>query len=225
MRILEIGTNIAPAYAGMILAEQGHHVTKITVNDPLRQQQYGPQLWEWLNSQKTILEDTPIEDSLYLLEEVDAVVDNLRSVTWERHGICPVYLAYKHQLRWVSMRADDDGRSFDVLAQARAWGDICGPVPFYLGDTAFGLWAAFKLCSMGVGHAVIRHAACLAKLVEGEAVIPRPKQCWPWKQEGTYGFRDGEAYTVYKGERLSEPLRGVEWRLANLVNVRGRFVV
>jgi hypothetical protein len=47
MRVLELGTGVLPAYAGMILAEQGHHVVKWThgkdpVLDLNQRRQVGP---------------------------------------------------------------------------------------------------------------------------------------------------------------------------------------
>lgn len=225
MRILELGTNFAPAYAGMILAEQGHRVVKPFVDDPILRQRDGYALWCWVNEGKELIPNRRAGECLDLLANSDAVIDNFRASTWERWGLDPGELARKHNLRWVSMRADDDGQSFDVLAQARAWGDITEPIPFYLGDTAFGLWAAFKLFNTQPGlHSVVRHATCLAKLVEGEGVVNRHGQRYPWKRPGTYGF-DGEAFTIYKGQRLAEPLRDDQWRRRHLPNRGGRYTV
>jgi hypothetical protein len=48
MRVLELGTGVLPAYAGMILAEQGHHVVKWTHGkDPVLDLNHGRELWSW----------------------------------------------------------------------------------------------------------------------------------------------------------------------------------
>lgn len=225
MNILELGTNIAPAYAGMILAEQGHQVTKWTTDDPLAHQSHGRQLWDWLNHAKQVTPRHVMDLADLDPGTFDGVVDNFRAASWVKWGLDPAEIAERWRVPWVSMRADDDGRSFDVIAQARAWGDITPPVPFYLGDTAFGLWAAFKLLAMSPGHAVIRHATCLAKLVDGEAFLERGHEPYPWKQPGTYGWDGEHAFTIYHGERIEEPLRTVEWRRANLRHSGGRYSV
>src|SRR5690606_9893180 len=113
--------------------------------------------------------------------DVDIVLDNYRAAAWARWGIDPAVLAVELGVVWVSLRADDDGRSFDAVAQARAWGDKA-TVPFYIGDTAAGLWVAFKALAAPVGHHVVRQATCLAKLVEGELVAPHR----PWDGPGEY---------------------------------------
>jgi hypothetical protein len=53
MRILELGNYVVPAYAGMILAEQGHAVTKWTNGrDPILSLNRGDELWRWINHGK-----------------------------------------------------------------------------------------------------------------------------------------------------------------------------
>ncbi|WP_324252310.1 CoA transferase [Actinomyces urogenitalis] len=224
LRVLELGSYVAPAYAGMILAEQGHEVTKWTTSDPILGLRQGDELWRWINHGKTLT--TRHAKNVADLEPgtVDVIIDNFRADTWARWGISPTTVAERLQATWVSIRADDDDRSFDVIAQARAWGDH-GVLPFYLGDTAVGLWAAFKALAAPVGHHVIRQAACLAHLVEGDAVVNRPEGRYPYDEPGTYCFEEGVASVSFKGETISEPVRDAAWRLKHLANKDGRFTV
>lgn len=229
MRVLELGSYVIPAYAGMVLAEQGHEVSKWTGvrPDPILGLIRGGELWAWINHGKTVgqrhaatIEDEPPG-------RFDAVIDNIRAATWEAWGVDPAAEAERLGVRWVSMRDDAGGRSFDAIAQARAWGDHVGYVPAYLGDTAGGLWLAFKLLAAPPGHHVLHQAACLAKLVEGELQVTpeRDGAAPPWDEPGTYG-RDGDGVTVvYRGERHHEPFRDGAWRLANLRHEAGRLVV
>ena len=222
MNILELGSYVAPAYAGMILAEQGHTVTKWSTDDPIHHLNRGPELWAWINEGKSV--ETRHAADVRDLEpgQVDIVLDNFRAATWERWGIDPADLASQIGVTWVSLRADDDQRSFDVIAQARAWGNM-GHLPFYIGDTAAGLWLAFKALCAPQGHHVIRQAACLAKLVEGELVTPRGPDN-PWDDPDNYGWFD-QATVIFKGEYISEPARDDEWRRSHLAHRNGRYVI
>lgn len=226
MRVLELGSYVAPAYAGMVLAEQGHDVEKWTLTDPVHELLHGAQLWAWLNASKTLREVHASAVLALVPGEYDVIIDNVRASSWERWGVQPAELAAQLGVRWVSLRADDDGRSFDVIAQARAWGDL-GVLPFYIGDTAAGLWLAFKALAAPAGHHVIRQAACLAKLVEGELVVERPAGDYPWDASGDYGWdaERGEAFVDFKGDHYREPARDASWRTENLVHKDGRFVV
>lgn len=227
MRVLELGSYVAPAYAGMVLAEQGHDVTKWTLADPIHDLKRGDELWEWINHGKTLHAVHAQTVRRLAPGQFDIVIDNVRAETWERWGVDPAEEAERLGVTWVSLRADDDGRSFDVIAQARAWGDI-GHLPFYIGDTAAGLWLAFKALAAEPGHHVIRQAACLAKLVEGELVVPADRDgSIPWDDPADYRFdaERGEAVVQFKGETIVEPARGAEWRAANLRHEAGRFVI
>lgn len=225
LRILELGSYIAPAYAGMILAEQGHQVTKWSKTDPIHDLINGDQLWDWINAKKKI-EDRHFEEVLSLKRgDFDIIIDNVRADTWQKLHVSPENLANKLDVVWVSLRADDDKRSFDIIAQARAWGDF-GTLPFFIGDTAAGLWLAFKALATGKGHHIIRHATCLAKLVEGEAQINMENRAtYPFDQPNTYGVQNDIAYVVFKDEKITEPMRDYQWRLRNLPNEGGRFTV
>jgi hypothetical protein len=229
MRILELGSYLVPAYAGMILAEQGHEVDKWTGSrpDPVLGLRDGHRMWEWVNHGKKITR----RDAAAIGDEppgrFDAVIDNIRETTWRAWGTDPAAQARRLGVRWVSMRDDSGGRSFDAIAQARAWGDHIGYVPAYLGDTAGGLWLAFKLLAAPPGHHVLRQAACLAKLVEGElaAAVPRDGTVTPWDEPGTYGRDDDGVTVVYRGERHHEPFRDDAWRRENLRHDAGRYVI
>jgi hypothetical protein len=233
MRILEIGSYVSIAYAGMVLAEQGHSVTKWLRQDawdPVLDLQDGDSMWHWLCQSKTIM----VSHAAGVLQlrpgQTDLIIDNLRAEAWERWGVDPAYEAKRLGVRWVSLRDDFDGRSFDAIAQARAWGDHIGYVPAYLGDTAAGLWVAFKATADRTpGHYVVRQAALLAKLVEGElAVTPhRDGRNTPWDLPGQYGRNpdDDGVQVLYRGEWVTEPYRDAEWRREHLRHIGGRFTV
>jgi len=161
---------------------------------------------------------------------VRIVLDNFRTATLAAWGIEPDKLAHRYGWVWCSMRPDLGDRSFDLIAQARSLMEFCPWIPFWLGDTAGGLWLAFKALAMhaagNVGHHVITQAACLQKLVEGELAIdvPRDGRSIPWENE-PYRMEDGVAVVQYKGETISEPARDRTWKLANLRHRNGRMIV
>ncbi len=228
MNVLELGTNVAPAFAGMVLAEQGHHVTKWVTHDPMWRNARGQELFGWLNTRKNVVRGDARDVTAEKAAGFDIVLDNFRASAWERWQIDPDGIcAAVGGLRWVSLRDDFDGRSFDVIAQARAWGDLTPPVPFYLGDTAAGLWMAFVAVSSAPGHHVLRHAAVLAKMVEGELDPRRDGQRYPYNTPGAYGLSDdGSSVQVRYGDQLlSEPLRGPGWRRQHILNEGGHIVV
>jgi crotonobetainyl-CoA:carnitine CoA-transferase CaiB-like acyl-CoA transferase len=238
-RVLELGSYIVPAYAGMILAEQGCHVTKwLGPNpDPIEGLRRGPELWQWINAGKsTAGRHAASVAELRPREVPDVIVDNLRAETWAGWKVDPADLADLWRIPWVSCRSDvadlHDGRSFDVVAQARAWGDRAPWVPFYIGDTAVGLTVAFKalalLATGRSGHHVVHQAAALAKLVEGEDVVEVdrwPRGPTPWDVPGDYFRGPRGASVFYRDGLVREPNRDREWRLANLRHDGGRYTV
>lgn len=222
-RVLELGSYVAPAYAGMILAEQGCRVAKWSTADPILDLDRGDELWQWINHGKTITKIHASHITELLPGSFDIVIDNFRAETWERWGVKPASLSRTLGVTWVSLRADDDGRSFDVIAQARAWGDL-GSLPFYIGDTAAGLWIAFKALASDQGHHIVRQATCLAKLIEGEGVVPRD-ETRPWDAPGTYGWEDDQARVAFRGDTVREPRRDHVWRADHLHHQDGRYVI
>jgi hypothetical protein len=234
MRILELGSYVSIAYAGMVLAEQGHEVFKWVSPgrpDPIEGLKRGDELWRYINHGKTVIRwHARNVDAVLDGGAADAVIDNIRAETWESWGIDPKDLASTYGIPWVSLRDDFGGRSFDAIAQARAWGDHVGYVPVYIGDTSAGLWTAFKLVNAPPGHHVLHQAACLAKLVEGELVVPQDRgglTAPPWDEPGTYG-RDGDldqTRVIFRNQVVREPFRNDAWRRHNLRHVGGRYVI
>ena len=231
MRILELGNYVVPAYAGMILAEQGHIVVKWTNGkDPILSLNRGCELWSWINHGKTVDDRHPemlLGDDVWREFHPDIVLDNFLPETLEKWRLDPVRIAEERKIRWVSMRADVPGRSFDIIAQARSWMEYSPWVPFWAGDTIGGLWLAFKaLAGTELGHYTIHQATCLQKCVEGELVIDveRESGVIPWENE-PYRFIDGVAVVQYKGNTLREPVRDREWKLRNLRHKDGRMLI
>lgn len=230
MRVLELGNYVVPAYAGMILAEQGARVVKwVNGRDPILGLKHGDRLWQWINDRKTLWYLSP--ELLYStpdwLNEFDIVLDNFRPETLERWGIDPKELANKYDLVWCSMRSEVPGRSFDLLAQARSTMEFAPWAPYWIGDTAGGLWLAFKTLAMyaaeNCGHYTIGQASVLRKLVEGELTMPdvdRSGDSIPWEVEPYRVETDDDgnrtAVVQYKGDEQREPVRDIEWQLANL---------
>lgn len=206
----------------MILAEQGHEVTKWvspTTPDPVQELRRGDELWAWLNHGKTLVPQHSMAVPDMPVGYIDAVIDNIRRTTWERWAVDPAEEAKRLGVPWVSMSDDFDGRGFDAIAQARAWG-----------DTAGGLWLAFKLLALAgePGHVVLRQGACLGKLVEGEMVVRagRDGKIPPWDEPGTYGPTATGVSVAYRGEQVDESFKDDAWRWENLAHDgTGRYII
>jgi hypothetical protein len=230
-RVLELGSYIVPSYAGMLLAEQGFQVVKWTDGrDPILSLRSGPDLWTWVNYGKTVKHVHP-GTLVHSWPDwrPDIVLDNIRPATLEKWGLDPDALAKEHGVIWVSMRDELGERSFDLLAQARSWMEYAPWVPFWAGDTAGGLWLAFKALAARaqgeVGHHVLGQASCLQKLVEGELVVdrpPGPRGRVPWETE-PYHFDGTHAVVQFKGAIYQEPVRNRDWKMAHLWHENGRI--
>ena len=222
----ELGNYVVPAYAGMLLAEQGADVVKWHTNtDPILDLNRGQELWAWINHRKQLQEVHLRSADWDVLTNVDIVIDNFMPTTLDAWGICPQRLAQQYNVAWVSMRSELPGRSFDVVAQARATLSHTPWIPFWLGDTSGGLWVAFKALSMlgQTGHAVLGQSSCLAKLVEGELLIDRPMGGGNPYEVDRYEADHNGATVEFKGEVLREPVRDHQWKLDNLWHTDGRI--
>jgi hypothetical protein len=227
LRVLELGNYVAPAYAGMILAEQGAEVVKWTATgrDPILTLKKGRELWAWINHKKRLFDVHPrtLVERPWGPMSPDIIIDNFRPSTLAKWGIDPAALAKQHGVVWVSLRSEVGEVSFDILAQHRAWRHIAPWMPFYIGDTAAGLWLAFKALAMldrgRYGHYPIGHATSLAKLVEGELVVDRPTPSSPdqvaWDCD-RYGVSGDEAIVEYGDEWFVEPARHAAWQRTHL---------
>jgi hypothetical protein len=227
MKILELGSYIAPAYAGMILAEQNHFVEKwIADHDPIQSLNHGEALWNWINQGKTLVKRHPISLSEIKPGNFDLILDNFRASTLTRWGIDPAWEADRLNCPWVSLRSEVGEYSFDLVAQARSILSFCPWVPFYLGDTTAGLWMAFKGLTASPGHHVLGQASCLQKLVEGELIlqVERNSREIPWDTED-YFFDGREAVVTHKGTCYREPVRDHDWKLKHLWHQQGRIVI
>lgn len=238
MRVLEFGQSFSIAYAGMVLAEQGHDVTRWMPpgGEPDIVESFfrcGPELWKWLTEGKRLLPRPAWEIARVVPGAFDIVIDNFRADAWEKWQVFPPAEAERLGVTWVSLRDEFGGRSFDAVAQARAWGDHLGYVPVYIGDTASGLWVAFKALASWAhgesGHHVVGQATSLAKLVEGELVVPPPRprdgKTIVFEPDTNYG-PDGDGVSfLYRGEWIHEPFRDDAWRREHLPNRGGRFTI
>lgn len=231
-RVLELGTFLVPAYAGMVLAEQGIQVAKWVSpvrKDPIQELRRGDEMWSWLNEKKSLDQRHASDVNELKPGEVDAVIDNFRPSAWAKWGIDPAIEAKRLEVVWVSMRDDFEERSFDAIAQARAWGDHIGLIPIFIGDTAGGLWVSFKVLAMlnlgAAGHYVLRQAACLVKLVEGELVVDvaRDGVTSPWDEPDVYGRLGAGARVLFRGDSVEEPFRDQTWRRTHLDHTNGRI--
>ncbi len=223
-RVLEIGKYIAPAYAGMLLAEAGLDVTRVvSPDDPLYELDCADAFDAWLNARKTIVRAdralTRADVAQYMREyDCDVVVSNLRRL---RNGISAC--------TWVHIVPVHVERSFDIIAQAQAWGDFAGMLRCYVGDTIAGLWAAYVVLAHVGRHVYVEipHAAALVRLVEGELMSPlaERRQCERRGFDGdVYDADDAGAVVVYRGREYREPYRDLAWRRAHLPHVDGRIV-
>lgn len=227
LKILELGNYIAPAYAGMILAEQNYYVEKwFNKKDPILQLNQGNELWQWINYKKKLI-DKLVQSNIADITKFDIVIDNFKPSTLQKWGINPQAIASEHNIVWVSLRSEINELSFDILAQCRSWLEYCDYIPFYVGDTTAGLWLAFKaLAAQKPNHYQIGHASSMQKLVEGELIIncDRNKNCVPWDKEAYY-FQNGFAHIQYKCERITEDVKDKNWKLKNLWHNQGRIII
>lgn len=226
-KFIELGNYIAPAYAGMILAEQGYTVEKwIGDHDPIHDLKHCDSLWAWINHNKTLIKKHPQE--IENENDVIGIIDNFRPETLSRWNLQPNVIAKRMGIPWVSLRSEVGDRSFDIIAQARSWMEYSEWVPFYVGDTTAGLWLAFKVLASleKPDHYVIGQASCMQKMVEGELVIdvPRSKKSIPFDVDD-YVFRDGRAIVEYQKQIYCEPVRDRAWKLQNLYHQDGRIVI
>lgn len=238
--ILELGSYVAPAHAGRMLAEQGYRVEKWTRAgaDPILGLRDGKRLWDWYIAGKYVA-DVPAAHVAQLEPGlVDGIIDNHTEHAWARWGIDPTEQARRLGIPWVSIVADtwdpQGGlRSFDAFAQARAFGPDCPPIPFYIGDTAAGLSAAFVLTAAmaqrKTGRLLVFQAAALAKLREGDLAVRPPAgadgEPGGWDEPGSYEVHAGGATVTFRGQTYDEPARDDEWRKANLPNVDGQLMM
>jgi crotonobetainyl-CoA:carnitine CoA-transferase CaiB-like acyl-CoA transferase len=236
LRVLELGNYVVPAYAGMILAEQGAKVYKWTKpgTDPILTCHHGDRLWAWINEGKYITDIHP-EQVASVARAYDIIIDNFRPQTLDRWSINPQRIAEENRVVWVSMRSDvpssHSGRSFDIIAQARSTMEFAPWAPYWIGDTAGGLWLAFKALAMHtagrIGHHTIEQAGTLQKLVEGELTlsdIDRDDKVVPWEPE-TYEAGPEGVTVRYRGETITEPIRDRHWKLRHLRHRGGRIVI
>lgn len=237
MRVLELGNTIAPAYCGMLLAEQGHEVVKwMLPPDPIHRLYRGRELAAWLNHGK-IMRERHARDLLTLTDSIDwpdVLLENFRPSTLQKWGIDPPALAAKYGVIWISMRSEVGEVSFDLLAQMRSWAEYTDWTPFYVGDTSAGLWMAFKACAMYAdckwGHYVLGQASCLQKLVEGELLDSlnvdgeRSRDKLVWNPDHyRFDAKSREAHIDWKAQTFREPVRDRAWKLANLWHDDGRI--
>ncbi len=208
MRILELGKYVAPAYAGMLLAEQGHNVIKWKMNnDPL--DELAPHIIDWANYGKTIhpIGDRRAEDA----HGFDVIITNLVTLDpWAvyRATLIPV----------VKIEPLNTAKSFDVIAQAQA--GIKHRIEFYIGDTAAGLFMAFKALNMDDQEvAIIQHPAAILKLMEGELIKPHVPE-----DDDTYQYCDDGAKVIFNGETYTEKVRDYEWQIVNIDHQYGRIL-
>lgn len=233
MKIIELGNYIAPAYAGMLLAEQGHTVHKWVKgnSDPIFRLKRGRELWDWINFKKHVIDGMhPAKDleSEYFAPG-DAVIDNFKPETLARWGIDPKQFALDRGIVWVSIRSEVGQVSFDLLAQCRSILDFSPYIPFYIGDTVAGLFAAYKIAAArNPGHYPIGQASCLQKLVEGELILDEPRRgtSVPWETDyHVYDPIRRQATIEYRGETFTETVKNRTWKLQHLWHENGRIVI
>lgn len=221
MRILEVCRYVAPAYAGMILAEQGHEVVKwILPREPILELAHGDVIWDWINHGKQL--EQIGQRRMEQAPGFDAILTNLRSADVQM-------IAQQTGATVIKLVPTATDMSFDVVAQVQAWGDFCPWLPFWIGDTAAGLWMAFKALSAPKGAACeMQHAAALAKLVECELLeVNRNRSAnkTPWESKKHYGIDKKGAVVKYHQSLFREHVKDFSWKKANIPNINGRIII
>lgn len=227
MRVLEIGLGLPPAFAGMLLAEQGHTVTRWlkpnSRHDPLLEDEL---VWWWSMHGKDLMQRHAREVNALRPGAFNAIIDNLRTETWERWGVNREATARRLGVPWVTLADDCGYRSTGAIALARSWWSLGVPTPPQLAETTAGLVLAFKLLSLQnrSGWHRVGFAAALQKLMPAELQLGNayadegPHVDAEWMAEGTlFGAR-----AEWRGELLAEPVRSREWKLQHMPTSVGR---
>lgn len=103
MRVLELGTGIAVAFAGRLLIEQGHNVHKWVVPpEPFDDKR----LWDLLNADKFIEQRHAIEVK-HIAARFDAIIEHIPPVTLAAMHVSPADIAKEQRIIWVSMQVDN----------------------------------------------------------------------------------------------------------------------
>ncbi len=193
MRILEIGKYVSVAYAGMLLAEQGHTVIKISANyEPILGLRKGKELLAWLNYNKIIYDnDNSKIETLVEKHKIDVVISNVPSVKLKHCG----------KARLIQIKPTGRDKGFDIFAQAQIFSEFNFHAPFYIGDTVSGLFAAFLVTATDRLYSVVGQGEALQKIIEGELLVQRPVKGWDIEE---YGMGKKSAEVCYRGETLKQ---------------------
>jgi hypothetical protein len=228
LRVLEIGLGLPVAYAGMVLAEQGVGVERWLspkMDDPLQTDEL---VWWWAMHGKELVSCHARMVATLQPRSVDAVIDNLRPATWAGWEIDREAIARRLGIPWVSLEDDLGYRSTGAIALARSWLEKGNTVPPELAETAAGLWMAFKTLASRTRPGLHRlgHGSVMQKLVPAEMLLGKPGRVRsvldPWM------IREGQiagAQSEWRGERLFEMTRDLEWKRSHLRSRAGRITI
>jgi len=224
LRVLEIGLGLPVAFAGMVLAEQGHQVTRWLAprhKDPLMEDEL---VWWWSMHGKELVGREAREAAGIKTGEFGGVIDNLRVEAWDRWGVDREAVARRVGIPWVSLVDDCGYRSTGAIASARSWWEPGQPISPDLAETTAGLMMAFKLLAAHSRSGLHRlgFAACLQKMVPAELMLgkrPRPVPLDPeWRSDGLLVGARAE----WRGELLTEVVRDREWKRRHMNTSSGR---
>lgn len=219
---------LPPAFAGMVLAEQGHEVTrwlapKGSEPDPLTEDEL---VWWWSMHGKELTARHAKLASELSLGSFGGIIDNLRPDAWSRWGVDRDKVARRLGAPWITLVDDSGYRSTGAIAAARSWWALGQPVAPQLAETAAGLMLAFKLLANVArpGLHRIGFAASLQKMMPAELMLGNaPERTRPpfdpeWWADG----RLVGARAEWRGELLTEVVRDRDWKLRHFRTGAGR---
>jgi hypothetical protein len=212
MRILEIGKYVSVAYAGMLLAEQGHTVIKMQANyEPVLDLKKGNELLSWLNDGKEVYPNTGVAvRDLVATHSIDTVISNVPTIAPDDCG----------DARLIKIKPTGREKGFDIFAQAQIFSELGFKAPFFIGDTVAGLFAAFLATSTDRKYSVVGQGEALQKIIEGELLVTKPVGGW---DKTLYEMNDFSARVEYRGKVLEQPKWSRQDKLNNLNHISGRI--
>src|ERR1035437_2157501 len=108
MRVLDLGPGLAPGFAGLILRENGHAVTRWAPDrDAIRDLQDGDLLWRWLYEGVSRQIRDPFTVDRLQRGVFGAVIEAIPRYEWQEHKIVRDVLARRLGVYWVSLEMED----------------------------------------------------------------------------------------------------------------------
>ena len=222
----------SPAYAGMILAEQGHAVVKWTNGkDPILSLNRGDELWAWINHGKRIEDRHPEIAGRRLGSRSSGPTRRTSSSTTS--GRPPSSAGAS-----IPARSPDGGLYGGSRCDPRSAivPSMSSPRPAPGSNTPPGCrsgrgtpsaacgWPSRRWPTgrRGISRSARRRACRSLSRGSWSSSGRRPTAAIPWEVD-PYRVEGGEAIVEYKGTTYREPIRDRSWKLDHLWHDQGRI--